>query len=314
MGCASVDSDTVTDTGTVPDTYADMGTDVSTDTHADMGTDVSTDTHADVGMDTAIDTITDTATDTITDTATDTIADTATDTTTDTATDTIADTATDTIADTTTDTVTDTDADSTTCHDVLSAFSFDFETGGCQGWTIGHLTSGGCSTANEWECGVPSSSFWPYAAATGTSCMATDLNDMYYYDSCAYTMSPALDLTPCVGQPVCLELNLAYDLVEMWDECYDSCVIQVNDTDDPAGDNWVTIAPDGGYPYPVESSHHLEPDARAFCGQADWSTYTFPVDDALKKSAFRVRVYMDIGDVNIHFGSYVDDVRLVDCP
>jgi hypothetical protein len=195
----------------------------------------------------------------------------------------------------------------------IAGFLFDFEAG-WQGWTTGILSGGGCEDSNEWECGTPSSVYWPTACAGGTGCLATDLDDHYNYNECSFAMSPAVDLTAYVGTSVCLQFDLAYDFVVMYGECSDGCVVQVNDTDDPSGDNWVTVTPDGGYPYPMPTSHHLPANQPAFCGTAEWASYTVPIGDALKKAAFRVRFYMDNGEVVSHFGAYVDNVRLVGCP
>ena len=199
------------------------------------------------------------------------------------------------------------------CSSVIAAFAFDFESG-WQGWTTGYLAGGGCADSNEWECGTPSATFWPHACAGGSGCLATDLDDHYNYNECSFARSPARDLTSCVGTPLCLQFDLAYDFVVMYGECSDGCVVQVNDTDDVDGDSWVTVAPNGGYPYPMPTSHHLPANQSAFCGTAEWASYTVPIGDALKKAAFRVRFYMDNGEVVSHFGAYADNVRLAECP
>jgi hypothetical protein len=204
-------------------------------------------------------------------------------------------------------------ADAAPCQGAISSFQFDFE-GGWQGWTTGMLTGNGCESSNEWEQGTPSSAYWPQQCAGGTGCIGTDLDDHYNYNECSYARSPALDLSSCVGTPVCLKFDLAYDFLEMYGDCVDGCVVQVNVTDDVSGDSWVSVTPDGDYPFPMPTSHQLPATQRAFCGKVDWSTYTVHLDDAVKKAAFRVRFYMDNGDEVSHFGAYVDNVKLVECP
>jgi hypothetical protein len=203
--------------------------------------------------------------------------------------------------------------DATGCQRVINSFRFDFEDG-WQGWATGVLPGNGCETSTEWEQGTPSTVFWPQRCAGGTGCLATDLDDHYNYDECSYARSPALDLTSCVGTPICLKFDLAYDFLVMYGECVDGCVVQVNDTDQADGDNWVTVTPEGDYPSPMPTSHQLPASQRAFCGLSDWASYTVPIGDALKKAAFRVRFYMDNGQVVSHFGAYVDNVRLDECP
>lgn len=252
--------------------------------------------------------------DTFADPADDTDADTSFDTAPDLTGDPVPDAPWDTSMDASPDPGADPDAgdpgtDPGGCSEILASFDYDFEDPAhCTAWAHDVWIGGTCGYFDSWQCG--SITGWPENPPGSTTSLATDLDGWPENNECSYVYSPPVDLSPCAGETVTLEFDVAYSLEDGPSGCRDGGFVQVNGAD-TADSNWVLV--NGGYDAICPRCSHLTGES-AWCGfHRDWRTVSIDVSSYLR-AAFQVRFVVEYDDGYPWTGLYVDNVRLTSGP
>jgi len=241
---------------------------------------------------------------------TDSDADTDSDGDTDTDVDTDVDSDTDTDTDTDSGSDADTEIDPATCEE--AAMVFDFESG-AQGFSHGALDG----DADPWQLGDP----LDQTCLSGTACFATTLSGNYANCLSAELVSPVVDLSVCLDEPLTVELvfhhHYRFQALDSgsW---RDGGAVQLSSN---SGLTWQDVAPsqvyegsiDGDYGGPCGGEVADLDGHDAWSGEIPgdtWNDVTVTVDDEFKTDGFRARFLFGSDRSDSETGWVIDDVEL----
>jgi len=196
------------------------------------------------------------------------------------------------------------------CEDV--AVVFDFEAGD-QGFTHGGVDSG---FDDPWELGAASGGG---TCHSGTQCWATRLAGEYGDCESGEVISPVIDLSPCAGEPLPVDLRFAhtYRFEEEYQGTYfDGGLLQISAD---GGTSWDDVAPVPGYTAVIQGNYSECPGYAEIDGMQAWSgvipggpweQVNVPVGDAHRTAEFRVRFLFGSDRSAVDLGWTIDDVEI----
>ena len=172
--------------------------------------------------------------------------------------------------------------------------------------------------ADAWEHGVPVLAYNGPFCHSGENCWGTRLSNTYPPCSSSALMSPAIDLTPCLGAngalvPLAVKFYHTYVTYSL----SDGCAVQISGN----GEDWEAVNPNPYYTAMISTNGYMEcATLAAICGspgwegdlQGQWLQVTFEIPEALYTSEFRFRfLFGSNALMNMDaIGWYIDDVEI----